>query len=176
MGTLMEERIATLTRNLGELLVGADGASIASIAHLRAERDLLRQRAEDEVHSTAALRNGNRDVAGQKKGLKACESALREACSHVDAVADKLGEQLCECQNKGLLSGFSDLDVAQNARKALNSLRSDYDNLDPGPKAGLWARGKAAAQRVLVSGKFLFRKSKQRSCNAQRPKRHITLT
>lgn len=160
MTKLMQELIESLSRDLGNLLVGTDGGAVSEISDMRAAYLSLLQQAEDELQSSAADRNGDRDVAHHKKAVKTCDTVLREAGGRIDSLAEQLGDQLCDCHERGLAGSISGLQEAKAAWQSLRDLRTEYDKLDPGPKAGLWARGKAAAQRVLLSGKIFMQEVK----------------
>lgn len=150
----------SLKSKLGDLLVGPLGEPIKGLANLRSTYADLQTKAEEELASTVELRAGDTDVSRHKKTVKEKEGELRTARDHLEAVSLKLGEEVCVAHGKGDLPTLIGLDEALAARAALSSLRTDYANLEPKPNAGLLAKGKAAAQRLVVSGKIVLQESK----------------
>jgi predicted nuclease with TOPRIM domain len=157
-----EAKVLSLKRSLGDLLAGPLGAEIPCIADLRKLHASISSELEDALAEKQELRKGDTDVEARKKDVKKRETSLSAARDRLNSFELRLGEVICVAHEKESIGALHGLDETLATRSALATLRRDYDSLAPAANAGLWAKGKAAAQRVVVSGKILLQEGK---CN-----------
>lgn len=160
MTTQAVNKLESLKGKLGDLLLGDLGSDIGVLTQHRASYFKICEEIDWELQATADLRAGDTDVDKHKKVLKEKEAALRKAIEKRDSAAFALGESICLAAEAQLMQPLKGQSEAIEARNALRSLRTEYADLEPPPGAGIFAKGKAAAKRLIVSGKIVLQEVK----------------
>jgi hypothetical protein len=150
----------SMKRAFGELLEGELGKDLPDLRQSREACKALHGEIEKERQDTKSLRSGDVNVDQHKRTLKEKEASLKKANSRRESAAVRLGDNLCVVTDRIDITSFDGLTAAMEARTALIALRKEYDDLEPKPDAGLWAKGKAAAKRAIVSAKILLQEGK----------------